>query len=154
VPAEGIRAYRGPLEALSPKANLAEVPGFVEVVQGLAQRKDSFKGSTQACAHGTDPSKPIGRWKEAWTSAKKSAGVQCRFQDLRHTGCTRMLEGGIPFSVEASIMGWSASTTVCMSKRYGQIGHAAQRRAVEALDGPAPQQDPKGREPRTLCYAQ
>jgi hypothetical protein len=44
-----------------------------------------------------------------------------------------MLEGGVPFSVVASIMGWSASTTVRMSKRYGHIGEAARRRAVEVL---------------------
>ena len=83
----------------------------------------------------TDPTKPIGRWKEAWESAKLRANVQCRFHDLRHTGCTRMLEAGVPFSVIATIMGWSASTTVRMSKRYGHIGQAAQRQAVEALHG-------------------
>lgn len=44
-----------------------------------------------------------------------------------------MLEAGVPLSVVATIMGWSASTTVRMSKRYGQIGHGAQRRAVDAL---------------------
>lgn len=81
----------------------------------------------------SDPTKPIGRWKEAWEAAKIRAGVQCRFHDLRHTGCTRMLEAGIPFSVVASVMGWSASTTVRMAKRYGHIGQTAQRRAVEAL---------------------
>jgi len=102
---------------------------------GLAQRKDDRKGSTQACVHSTDPTRPIGRWKEAWAweTAKKAAGVTCRFHDLRHTGCTRMLEGGIPFSVVASVMGWSASTTVRMSRRYGHIGQAAQRRAMETL---------------------
>ena len=30
-------------------------------------------------------------------------------------------------------MGWSASTTVRMAKRYGHIGQEAQRRAVEVL---------------------
>ena len=100
---------------------------------GLAQRKDERKGSTQACVHNTDPTRPIGRWKEAWETAKKVASVTCRFHDLRHTGCTRMLEGGIPFSVVASVMGWSASTTVRMSRRYGHIGQAAQRRAMETL---------------------
>lgn len=87
------------------------------------------------CAWGTDPSKPIGRWKEAWEAAKTRSGVRCRFHDLRHTGCTRMLEAGVPFSVVASIMGWSASTTVRMAKRYGHIGQAAQRQAVAALSG-------------------
>ena len=87
------------------------------------------------CSYATDPTKPIGRWKEAWEAAKARAGVRCRFHDLRHTGCTRMLEAGVPFSVVASIMGWSASTTVRMAKRYGHIGQAAQRQAVAALSG-------------------
>lgn len=100
---------------------------------GLAQRKDMHRGITGACVHSTDPTKPIGRWKEAWEAAKTRAGVRCRFHDLRHTGCTRMLEAGITFSVVASVMGWSASTTVRMAKRYGHIGQTAQRRAVEAL---------------------
>lgn len=102
---------------------------------GLAQREDQQKGSTGSCVYGTDPTKPIGRWKGAWEAAKKRAGVACRFHDLRHTGCTRMLESGAPFSVVATIMGWSASTSVRMAKRYGHIGQEAQRRAVEALGG-------------------
>jgi integrase len=82
----------------------------------------------------SDPTKPIGRWKEAWESAKIRAGVSCRFHDLRHTGCTRMLEAGVPFSVVATIMGWSPSTTVRMARRYGHIGQTAQRQAVNALN--------------------
>ena len=82
----------------------------------------------------TDPTKPIGRWKEAWESAKIRAGVSCRFHDLRHTGCTRMLEAGVPFSVVATIMGWSPSTTVRMARRYGHIGQTAQRQAINALN--------------------
>src|SRR5690242_17122198 len=68
------------------------------------------------------PTAPIGRWKEAWEAAKIRAGVQCRFHDLRHTGCTRMLEAGVPFPVLAMLMGWSPATTVRMVKRYGHIG--------------------------------
>ncbi len=81
----------------------------------------------------SDPTRPIGRWKEAWESAKIRAGVSCRFHDLRHTGCTRMLEAGVPFSVVATIMGWSPSTTVRMARRYGHIGQTPQRQAVNAL---------------------
>ena len=103
---------------------------------GIAQREDAKKGLTRTYVYDTDPAKPIGRWKEAWEAAKIRAGVECRFHDLRHTGCTRMLEAGVPFSVVATIMGWSASTTVRMSKRYGHIGHAAQRIAVEAICEP------------------
>jgi integrase len=91
-------------------------------------------GDGRAVVYNTDTTRPIGRWKEAWETAKTSAGVACRFHDLRHTGCTRMLEAGVPFSVVATIMGWSASTTVRMSRRYGHIGHAAQKQAVAALN--------------------
>jgi hypothetical protein len=47
-----------------------------------------------------------------------------------------MLEAGVPFSVVASIMGWSASTTVRMAKSYGHIGDRAQRLAVDAFCEP------------------
>ena len=87
----------------------------------------------QPCAYDTDPTRPIGRWKEAWEAAKIRAKVQCRFHDLRHTGCTRMLEAGAPFPLVARIMGWSTATTVRMAKRYGHIGHAALRTAVESI---------------------
>jgi integrase len=90
-------------------------------------------GDGATVIYDSDPTKPIGRWKEAWESAKIRAGVSCRFHDLRHTGCTRMLEAGVPFSVVATIMGWSPSTTVRMSRRYGHIGQSAQRLAVNAL---------------------
>ena len=103
---------------------------------GIARREDESKGSTRAYVYDADPTKPIGRWKEAWEAAKIRAGAQCRFHDLRHMGCTRMLEAGVPFSVVATIMGWSASTTVCMSKRYGHMGYSAQWLAVEALCEP------------------
>lgn len=106
---------------------------FASEKYGLAQREDEQKGSTRTCVHSTDPTKAIGRWKEAWEAAKTRAGIQCRFHDLRHTGCTRMLEAGVPFSVVATIMGWSASTTVRMAKRYAHIGQSAQRLAVDAL---------------------
>jgi integrase len=103
---------------------------------GIAQCEDKKKGLTRTYIYDTDPTTPIGRWKEAWEASKIRADVKCRFHDLRHTGCTRMLEAGVPFSVVATIMGWSASTTVRMSKRYGHIGHSAQRLAVEAICEP------------------
>lgn len=97
---------------------------------------DDFK----PCVHSTDPTKPIGDWKEAWEAARARAGLTCRFHDLRRTACTRMLEAGKPFSVVATIMGWSPSTTVRMSRRYGHFSLAAQEEAVQALNGPGPGQ--------------
>src|SRR5262249_3350845 len=58
---------------------------------------------------------------------------QCRFHDLRHTACTRLLEGGVPYPVVSSIMGWSAATAIRMAKRYAHIGQSAMREAMEVL---------------------
>jgi integrase len=100
-----------------------------------AERYGAAGDDFTPCAHSINVTKPIGSWGVAWAAAKKRAGVTCRFHDLRHTACTRMLEAGVPFSVVASLMGWSASTTVRMAKRYGHIGQDAQRQAVAVLSG-------------------
>jgi len=44
-----------------------------------------------------------------------------------------MLEAGVPFPVLATLMGWTAETTVRIAKRYGHIGQTALRSAVEAI---------------------
>lgn len=84
-----------------------------------------------------DPGRHVGDITTAWESAKRRAGVECRFHDLRHTACTRILERGASLSVAAAVMGWSASTTANMAKRYGHIGADAQRAALDALAKPA-----------------
>lgn len=81
-------------------------------------------------AFNTDPSEPLNGWKVAWESAKETAHVKCRFHDLRHTACTRMLERGVSLPVIASVLGWSAATTIRMAKRYGHISEATKRAAV------------------------
>ena len=83
-----------------------------------------------------DPMIPIGDVKSSWATAKREAGVVCRFHDARHTACTRLLERGASLSVVASIMGWSASTTAAMARRYGHIGAEAQRQALDTLVEP------------------
>ena len=99
--------------------------------------------------YNTDPTRPIGEWKEAWEKAKDRAGailsgaaeneesepLKCRFHDLRHTAVTRLLEAGISYPVVASLMGWSAATTIRMAKRYGHIGNKALRDATDVLGG-------------------
>ena len=40
-------------------------------------------------------------------------------------------------------MGWSAATIVRMAKRYGHIGQAALRTAVESISGTAPASKPE-----------
>jgi len=81
-----------------------------------------------------DLHKPLGSLKEAWESAKRKADVKCRFHDLRHSACTRLVERGVPLPVIASLLGWSAGTTVLMARRYGHITAEAQRSAVRELN--------------------
>ena len=88
----------------------------------------------QGGGYAIQPNKPIGSWKSAWARAKRVAQVKVRFHDLRHTACTRMLEGGVPLSVVATILGWSAATTAIMAKRYGHICDTARRSAVAVLE--------------------
>lgn len=95
----------------------------------------SEKYGQNGSAYATDPAKPMGSFKEAWEIARKRSGVACRFHDLRHTACTRLLEGGVPFALLAQIMGWSTSATVTMAKRYGHIGDNSLRQAMAVLDG-------------------
>ena len=84
--------------------------------------------------YGIDPTKSTD-WKESWESAKLRAGVECRFHDLRHSGCSRLLDAGVSHPVVAEIMGWSASTAIRMIKEvYGHIGLAAKQRAMEQVE--------------------
>ena len=79
---------------------------------------DKFSPKT----HNVDPSKPIGDIKEAWEAARFRAarilkGIQegaeiedeisplaCRFHDLRHSACSRMLNAGFPIPKIAKIV--------------------------------------------------
>jgi hypothetical protein len=141
---------------------------------GAKDEEDSFGFTAGAVTYDTDPTRPIGDWKEAWEKAEERAGailrgegderksveskgrrkrscarpeespqakadsakpalLRCRFHDLRHTAVTRLLEGGIPYPVVASMVGWSAATAIRMAKRYGHNGSQALRDAADVL---------------------
>ena len=116
---------------------------------GAAGKENHFGFTSGVVVYNTDPTRPIGDWKEAWEKAKERAGatlsgkteaeqsepLKCRFHDLRHTAVTRLLEAGIPYPVVASMMGWSAATAIRMAKRYGHIGSHALREAADVLGG-------------------
>jgi integrase len=98
-----------------------------------AERYGLAENDARPHVHSTDPTKPMGTLKEAWESAKAVAGVTCRFHDLRHSACTKLVERGVPLPVIASLLGWSAGTTVRMARRYGHITADAQKNAVRQL---------------------
>jgi integrase len=88
-----------------------------------------------SCENGkVDPGRPIAHWRTAWRRARREAGLAgLRFHDLRHTAVTKLLEHGIPIAIVAQILGWSASTSVRMAKRYGHIRPEIQRQALESV---------------------
>jgi integrase len=81
----------------------------------------------------TDPNVPIRSLQTAWVNAKKTARVTARWHDLRHTVCTRLLEAGLSLPLIGRILGWSPSTMVLMSHRYGQVDALTQREAMARL---------------------
>lgn len=91
-----------------------------------------------------DPEQSIGTFQEAWEAAKSRTAdeekgipaVACRWHDLRHSFCSRMLEGGQGLPVLAALMGWSAGTTVRMGRLYGHFSDESLSAAVAVLDRP------------------
>jgi len=74
-----------------------------------------------------DPNRPIFTYEgkafknpagAAWQKAKKRAGVDITFHELRHTWATRMLEAGVPEAIVAELGGW---TSTRMLKTYSHI---------------------------------
>lgn len=95
----------------------------------------------------TDPARPVTTIKSAWESVRKTAGVSCRFHDLRHTAVTKLAEQGVPDSTMKALAGHVHEK---MLERYSHIRMAAKREAVEALSLPkaavsngVPQESPK-----------
>ena len=86
----------------------------------------------------TDPTKPIGTWKTAWTTARRTAGVKCRTHDLRHTFVSALGELGTPEATIIALAGWLSRR---MLERYSHTRVQAKVEAIagveEALRGPA-----------------
>jgi integrase len=82
-------------------------------------------------AYDVDPSKPLGAWKRAWSTAKKQAGVECRIHDLRHHFISALAQTQTP---DATIQAISGHLSRKMLEHYSHIRLEAKRRAVELLD--------------------
>ena len=94
---------------------------------------DGEKGHLQGAVvrYNVRPSVPIGSWKVAWTNARTSAGVKCRWHDLRHTFVSKLAEGMVSDTTITSIAGWMSKK---MMERYSHSSNEAKRRAVAILD--------------------
>jgi integrase len=86
----------------------------------------------QPCAWEIDPTEPMHRWKVAWESARKAAGVSCRFHDLRHTFISRLAESQ---ASDSTVMALAGHVSRAMMERYSHIRMEAKRAAVDTLSG-------------------
>lgn len=84
--------------------------------------------SKKGCTHHVEPTRPMGSWGSSWRTARKNAGVDCRWHDLRHTFVSRIAENQVS---DATILALAGHMSVRMKERYSHTRLAAKRRAVE-----------------------
>jgi integrase len=85
------------------------------------------------------PDQPIGSWKTAWKTAKKAAGVECRWHDLRHSCASRLAAGGATDQTLQALLGWMSPK---MISKYSHVRAEAKRRAVKVFDEPQDREGP------------
>jgi integrase len=109
---------------------------FPREAYGLKGKKGTFGGAV--VPYEVFPNQPIGSWKRAWSSAKKAAAVESRWQDLRHSCASRLAAGGATDQTLQALLGWMSPK---MIERYSHVRAEAKRRAVMVFDEP---QKPNG----------
>jgi integrase len=92
-----------------------------------------------------NPEKPIGSWKTAWGLCRKTAKVEGRLHDLRHTFVSNLAERQ---NTDQTIMALAGHLSRKMMDRYSHVRNEAKRRAVEGLNigligGDSPQFPPQ-----------
>jgi integrase len=112
---------------------------------GYRQPKD---GNTERSPYTTHPSIPVTSVERSWKTAKVKAAwilagrpdsmediepLECRMHDLRHTAVSRLVKARIPIPIIAQLVGWSTSTMVAMTARYGHYSMDTLRLAVETI---------------------
>ena len=81
----------------------------------------------------TDPTRPTNGWRTAWEEARKQAGVNVRFHDLRVTCITKLAEGQASDQTIKAIAGHVSER---MLEHYSRIRMDAKRRALDAISQP------------------
>jgi len=99
---------------------------------GLIGKKGEFSGKVKPFK--TFPDQATGSWKSAWEQAKKTAKVECRWHDLRHSFISRIAAGGTTDGTIQAIAGWMSPK---MIERYSHVRNQANRAAVAVLDANA-----------------
>jgi integrase len=100
---------------------------------GLAGEEGYLEG--KVVPYATDPTKPIGSWKVAWTAARSAAKVDCRWHDMRHTFVSRLAESQ---ASDATIMSLAGHLSRKMMERYSHTRAEAKRLAIRTFDTTLP----------------
>ncbi len=82
--------------------------------------------------YNVDLTRPINEWKSAWNLARKAAGVNYRWHDLRHTFISRLAEN--PNVSEQTITALAGHVSKRMLEHYSHIRTQAKRDAISTLD--------------------
>lgn len=96
---------------------------------GLIGRKNHFGGTVDA--YKTYLEKPQGSFATSWETARKAAGVKCRWHDLRHCAVSAVGAGGATEATMKEIFGWMSPK---MMERYSHARQEAKRKAVAVFD--------------------
>jgi integrase len=104
---------------------------FPREAYGLKGEKGTFGGIV--VPYKTFADQPIGSWKTAWKTAKKAAGVECRWHDLRHSCASRLAAGGATDQTLQALLGWMSPK---MIEKYSHVRAEAKRKAVQVFDEP------------------
>jgi integrase len=81
---------------------------------------------------GIDLNRPIGSWKKAWRDIRKTACLNYRWHDCRHTFISRLAEN--PAVSEQTIMTLAGHVSKAMLGRYSHIRSQAKQAAITALE--------------------
>jgi integrase len=79
----------------------------------------------------TFPGQPVGSFATAWGTAKKAAGVKCRWHDLRHGSLSAIVAGGATDQTLQELFGWMSPK---MIEKYSHVRAEAKRWAVAVFN--------------------
>lgn len=102
---------------------------FPREAYGLKGKKGTFGG--EVVPYRTFPDQPVRSFATAWRGAKKAAGIECRWHDLRHSAASRMAAGGATDQTLQALLGWMSPK---MIERYSHVRAEAKRKAVSVFD--------------------
>ena len=98
---------------------------------GLIGEQGTFGGEVRP--YHVIPEVAVQSWSTAWTTARKVAGVDCRWHDLRHSFVSLLAQGKATDTTITALAGWMSKK---MMERYSHVQSEAKRQAISVLNSP------------------